>query len=104
MIRFGVSFGQGKRAALFRHRAASPCREAAAFLQCRNPAAYVAARNAGAAVLLISEDLDEVRELSDRIAMSGGRISYEAAVADVAWQRSARRWRPAPNMAIMLLV
>ena len=42
-------------------------------------ARIMAARNAGAAVLLISEDLDEVRELSDRLAvMSGGRIAYEA--------------------------
>lgn len=44
-------------------------------------------RNAGAAVLLISEDLDELLELSDRIlVMSGGRIVYEtnAQDADVA--------------------
>jgi general nucleoside transport system ATP-binding protein len=35
-------------------------------------------RNAGAAVLLISEDLDEILELADRIlVMSGGRIVYE---------------------------
>ena len=35
-------------------------------------------RNDGAAVLLISEDLDEVLELSDRVlVMAGGRISYE---------------------------
>jgi simple sugar transport system ATP-binding protein len=34
-------------------------------------------RNRGAAVLLISEDLDEVLELADRVAvMSGGRIDY----------------------------
>jgi simple sugar transport system ATP-binding protein len=38
----------------------------------------VAARNGGAAVLLISEDLDEILELSDRIlVMSEGRIAYE---------------------------
>jgi len=46
----------------------------------------VSARNGGAAVLLISEDLDEILELSDRIAvMSDGRIVYEtpAAAADV---------------------
>lgn len=37
-----------------------------------------AARNRGVAVLLVSEDLDEVLELSDRIlVMSGGRIVYE---------------------------
>ena len=34
-------------------------------------------RNRGAAVLLVSEDLDEILELSDRIAvMSGGKIAY----------------------------
>jgi simple sugar transport system ATP-binding protein len=47
----------------------------------------VAARNAGCAVLLMSEDLDEVMELSDRIlVMSEGRIAYEtpAAAADLA--------------------
>jgi general nucleoside transport system ATP-binding protein len=41
-------------------------------------ARIVAARNAGAAVLLISEDLDEILELSDRIVvMHDGRIVYE---------------------------
>jgi ABC-type uncharacterized transport system ATPase subunit len=47
----------------------------------------VAARDAGAAVLLISEDLDEVMELSDRIVvMSEGRLAYEVAAgeADIA--------------------
>ena len=42
-------------------------------------------RNRGAAVLLVSEDLDEVLELSDRIAvMSGGKVAYltQAAGAD----------------------
>ena len=39
-------------------------------------------RNKGAAVLLVSEDLDEILELADRVAvMFNGRISY---VADVA--------------------
>ena len=34
-------------------------------------------RNRGAAVLLVSEDLDEMLELADRVAvMSGGRIDY----------------------------
>ena len=34
-------------------------------------------RNRGAAVLLVSEDLDEILELSDRIAvMSGGKVAY----------------------------
>lgn len=38
-----------------------------------------AARDRGAAVLLISEDLDEILELSDRVlVMSAGRIVYEA--------------------------
>ena len=42
-------------------------------------------RNRGAAVLLVSEDLDEIIELSDRIAvMSGGKVAYltDAAGAD----------------------
>jgi len=46
----------------------------------------MAARNAGAAVLLISEDLDEILELSDRIlVMSEGSIVFEtpAANADI---------------------
>lgn len=50
-------------------------------------ARIMAARNAGTAVLLMSEDLDEVMELSDRIlVMSEGRIAYEtpAALADIA--------------------
>jgi len=45
------------------------------------------ARNAGAAVLLLSEDLDELFELSDRIlVMSGGQLVYETpiATADIA--------------------
>jgi ABC-type uncharacterized transport system ATPase subunit len=43
----------------------------------------VEARNRGAAVLLISEDLDEVLELSDRVAvMSGGAISYVAPIGE----------------------
>jgi general nucleoside transport system ATP-binding protein len=45
-------------------------------------ARIIAARNAGAAVLLMSEDLDEVIELSDRIlVMSEGRIAYETPAA-----------------------
>jgi ABC-type uncharacterized transport system ATPase subunit len=40
-------------------------------------------RNRGAAVLLVSEDLDEILELSDRVAvMSGGTISYVAAIGE----------------------
>ncbi|QYZ70337.1 ABC transporter ATP-binding protein [Neotabrizicola shimadae] len=43
-------------------------------------ARIMAARNGGTAVLLMSEDLDEVMELSDRIlVMSEGRIAYETA-------------------------
>jgi simple sugar transport system ATP-binding protein len=43
-------------------------------------ARIVAARNAGAAVLLVSEDLDELLDLSDRIVvMRDGRIVHEAA-------------------------
>ncbi|TVP73612.1 MAG: ABC transporter ATP-binding protein [Rhodobacteraceae bacterium] len=45
-------------------------------------ARIIAARNAGAAVLLMSEDLDEVMELSDRIlVMSEGRIAYQTPAA-----------------------
>jgi simple sugar transport system ATP-binding protein len=45
-------------------------------------ARILAARNGGAAVLLMSEDLDEVMELSDRIlVMSEGRIAYETPAA-----------------------
>jgi general nucleoside transport system ATP-binding protein len=40
-------------------------------------------RNRGAAVLLVSEDLDEILELADRVAvMSEGRIAYVAPVAE----------------------
>jgi len=48
-------------------------------------ARIVAARNAGTAVLLLSEDLDEILELSDRIVvMRQGAVVYEtpAAAAD----------------------
>ena len=46
----------------------------------------MAARNAGAAVLLVSEDLDELMELADRIVvMFEGRLVHETAreTADV---------------------
>ena len=44
----------------------------------------MAARNRGAAVLLVSEDLDELLEIADRIlVMSGGRLTYET-TADAA--------------------
>jgi ABC-type uncharacterized transport system ATPase subunit len=40
-------------------------------------------RNRGAAVLLISEDLDEILELADRVAvMSEGTISYVAPIGE----------------------
>jgi len=46
-------------------------------------ARIMAARNAGTAVLLVSEDLDEILELADRIlVMSGGRLVYETTPAD----------------------
>ena len=46
-------------------------------------AQIVEQRNRGAAVLLVSEDLDEVLELSDRIAvMSEGKIAYVAPVGE----------------------
>ena len=45
-------------------------------------AEIMAARNRGAAVLLVSEDLDELLELSDRIVVIfGGRIVHETATA-----------------------
>ncbi len=46
-----------------------------------------AVRESGAAVLMVSEDLDELLEISDRVlVMSGGRVMYEtpAAGADIA--------------------
>jgi ABC-type uncharacterized transport system ATPase subunit len=44
----------------------------------------VAARNRGVAVLLVSEDLDELLTLADRIiVMSEGEFVYESAIADV---------------------
>lgn len=63
--------------------AANPCFGldfgAVAFIHNR----LVEARNGGAAVLLISEDLDELMELSDRIVViSGGRIVHESVRAD----------------------
>ena len=46
--------------------------------------ALVAARNRGAAILLISEDLDEILEFSDRVVvMSGGKFNYEIPRAQV---------------------
>jgi general nucleoside transport system ATP-binding protein len=46
-------------------------------------AEIVAARNRGAAVLLVSEDLDELLELADRIVVIfNGRLVYEARASD----------------------
>src|SRR5260370_42524843 len=40
-------------------------------------------RNRGAAVLLVSEDLDEILELADRVAvMSEGKVTYVSPAAD----------------------
>jgi simple sugar transport system ATP-binding protein len=45
-------------------------------------ARIMAARNAGSAVLLVSEDLDEILELSDRIlVMHEGRVVFETSAA-----------------------
>jgi simple sugar transport system ATP-binding protein len=55
-------------------------------------ARLVAARDAGAAVLLISEDLDEIMDLSDRvIVMSEGRIAYHAPAAQADRAEIGRR-------------
>jgi simple sugar transport system ATP-binding protein len=52
----------------------------------------VAARNGGAAVLLFSEDLDEVMELSDRVlVMSEGRVAYEAPAGEADSAEIGRR-------------
>ncbi len=62
---------------------ANPCfgLDFAAAADIRNQ--ILAARADGCAVLLISEDLDEIMALSDRVlVMSEGRISYEAPRAD----------------------
>jgi simple sugar transport system ATP-binding protein len=41
----------------------------------------VEARNRGVAVLLVSEDLDELLKLSDRlIVISGGKFAYESPI------------------------
>jgi ABC-type uncharacterized transport system ATPase subunit len=41
------------------------------------------ARNGGAAVLLISEDLDEILELADRVlVISDGRIVYQTPIKE----------------------
>jgi simple sugar transport system ATP-binding protein len=63
--------------------AADPCfgLDFAAIAEIR--ARIVEARNRGAAVLLVSSDLDEIFEIADRIAvMFDGRIVYEARIAE----------------------
>jgi ABC-type uncharacterized transport system ATPase subunit len=61
-------------------------------------AEIMAARNRGAAVLLVSEDLDELLELSDRlVVMFHGQLVYEAPR-----QRSrSHRNRPAHGGALI---
>jgi simple sugar transport system ATP-binding protein len=91
----GLSGGNVQRAVLARELdgevsvliAANPCfgLDFAAVAEIRSR--IVAARNGGAAVLLVSADLDEIFALSDRIVvMSEGRIVYEtpAETANVA--------------------
>jgi simple sugar transport system ATP-binding protein len=63
--------------------AANPCfgLDFSAVAQIR--AEIVAARNRGAAVLLVSSDLDEILEIADRlVVMFNGRLVYETQVAD----------------------
>ena len=51
-------------------------------------------RNRGAAVLLVSEDLDEILELADRVAvMSEGKINYVSPVSKTDRTPSASTWR-----------
>ena len=74
-------------------------------------ARLMAARNAGCAILLISEDLDEILELADRIVvMRRGRVVHEAPAAGAdphaigahmldAQAVSGARTEPSPAMA-----
>ena len=58
------------------------------------------ARNGGAAVLLMSEDLDELLELSDRIlVMSDGALVYETPIATARRADHRRAHGGAPLMA-----
>ncbi|CAB3759847.1 ABC transporter ATP-binding protein [Paraburkholderia humisilvae] len=64
-------------------------------------ARIVEQRNRGAAVLLISEDLDEIVELADRIAvMSEGRIVYDAPAHETDQQAIARAMAGAATDAL----
>ena len=63
--------------------AANPCfgLDFSAVAQIR--AEIMAARNRGAAVLLVSSDLDEILELADRlVVMFSGRVVHEVPVAE----------------------
>ena len=54
----------------------------------------MAARNRGAAVLLVSEDLDELLELSDRlVVMFHGQLVYETRASEADLTRSAGTWQ-----------
>ena len=53
----------------------------------------IEARDRGAAVLLISEDLDEIQSLSDRVVvMSGGRLLRRPNAANAVSENSAFSW------------
>ena len=89
--RSALSGGNVQRAVLARELggdvevliAANPCfgLDFAAVAEIR--AEIMAARNRGAAVLLVSEDLDEMLELSDRIVvMFHGQFVYEARASE----------------------
>jgi simple sugar transport system ATP-binding protein len=72
--------------------AANPCfgLDIAATAEIRGQ--IVRVRNRGAAILLVSEDLDELFELADRIVvMFGGRVVYEAPVASADLSVVSRR-------------
>ncbi len=57
-------------------------------------AEIMAARNRGAAVLLVSEDLDELLELSDRLmVMFHGQLVYEARASEAISRKSDGIWR-----------
>jgi len=63
--------------------AANPCfgLDIAAMAEIRSQ--MMRARNRGAAILLVSEDLDELFELADRIVvMFNGELVYETPIAD----------------------
>jgi simple sugar transport system ATP-binding protein len=62
----------------------------------------VKARDEGAAVLLISEDLDEIMEISDRVlVMSGGRITYETNIENAEVYEIGRHMADAGQAADM---